>query len=200
MKKILLLISIILLTFKPNSQANGLLALTNNLQDNATIFSEGSTNVDGDESMAWQHIKSGQQFDQSSDMESAIKEYGLAIGLDNGIAEAYDYRAVCYIKLGKYRKALSDLEDAIDINSGFVDAYNHLGVASYWLKNYQDAINFYSRAISLNPAYATPYFNRAIVYLALDENQLALNDLNKAKELKLDGVDPVLQEFFADKQ
>jgi tetratricopeptide (TPR) repeat protein len=200
MKRIMLFASITILTIQAYSQVDGLLAFNNDISANDEKIFNGIKAVEGSEEVAWKHIKTGLQYDQTSDMENAIKEFGIAISMDNGIAEAYDYRAVCYIKMGKYRKALSDLEDAIDINSGFVEAYNHLGVANYWLKNYQDAINFYSRAIALNPTYATPYFNRAIVYLAQDENQLALNDLNKAKELKLDGVDPVLQEFFADKQ
>jgi len=200
MKKIMMLALIILLGLQVNSQVDGLLALNYTAKGQDEKIVVGSASLEGNEENAWKHIKTGLQYDQSSETDNAIKEYGIAIEIDNGIAEAFDYRAVCYIKMGKYRKALSDLEEAIDINSEFVDAYNHLGVANYWLKNYQDAINFYSRAIALNPSFATPYFNRAIVYLALEENQLALKDLNKAKELKLEGVDPVLQEFFADKK
>lgn len=194
----MLLASILFLTFQTYGQVDGMLVQNNEKIVNDEKIMTETKSSESSEQNAWKHIKTGLEYDQLSDMNNAIKEYGIAIEMDNSIAEAYDYRAVCFIKMGKYRKALNDLEDAIDINSTFIEAYNHLGVANYWLKNYQDAINFYSRAISLKPSYATPYFNRAIVYLALDENQLALKDLNKAKELKLDGVDPVLQEFFAD--
>jgi tetratricopeptide (TPR) repeat protein len=149
---------------------------------------------------SWQFIKRGIELNKSEDFHGALKEFDKAILMNSDIAQAYDYRAVCYIKLGKYRKAVSDLEEAIDIDSKFVDAYNHLGVANYWLNNYQEAINFYTLAITLNPSYATPYFNRAIVYLLMEENQLALKDLNKAKELNLDGVEPIIQQFFADRK
>jgi tetratricopeptide (TPR) repeat protein len=200
MKKIMLFASVLFLVLQAYGQVDGLLAFKNDKSDYSEKTKLDSKLTEGSEVDAWKHIKTGLAYDQSSDIDKAIKEYGIAIEMDNSIAEAYDYRAVCYIKTRKYRKALSDLENAIDINSGFVEAYNHLGITHYWLKNYQDAINFYSRAIALNPSYATAYFNRAIVYLTLDENQLALKDLNKAKELKLEGVDPVLKEFFADKE
>ncbi len=200
MKKIILFASILTLALQSYGQVDGLMAVNNDNSGNNDKNVNSTNSAEINSGSAWKHIKNGLQFDGSSDMANAIKEFGIAITMDNGIAEAFDYRAVCFINLGKYRKAIGDLVDAIDLNPGFVEAYNHLGVANYWLKNYQDAINYYTRAISLNPSYATPYFNRAIVYLALDENQLALKDLNKAKELKLDGVDPVLQEFFADKK
>jgi tetratricopeptide (TPR) repeat protein len=149
---------------------------------------------------AWQLINKGIELNQTEDFQGAIKEFDKAIKMNSEIAQAYDYRAVCYIKLGKYRKAVNDLEEAIDLDNNFVDAYNHLGVANYWLKNYVDAISYYTRAISLNPSYATPYFNRAIVYLVLEDNDLALKDLNVAKSMNLVGVEPVIQQFFADKK
>jgi tetratricopeptide (TPR) repeat protein len=200
MKNSILSLALVMFCFKSYCQVDGLVAANSDNSGSQEKIANEFKSANPSAVNAWIHIKAGMQFDQSSETNKAIKEYGIAISLDDGIAEAFDHRAVCYIKLGKYQKALNDLEDAIDINSTYVEAYNHLGVANYWLKNYQDAINFYTRAIALNPSYGTPYFNRAIVYLVLEENQLALNDLNKAKELKLDGVDPVLQEFFADKK
>ncbi len=200
MKQFLLITSILVSGINLFGQTDGMIALNsdNTGNDDKIIHASGSAELTT--SNAWKHIKNAMQYDQSSDYNNAIKEYGIAIELDNGIAKAFDYRAVCYIKLGKYNKALNDLENAIDINSGFVEAYNHLGIVNYWLKDYQGALNFYTRAIAINPTYATPYFNRAIVYLAIEEDQKALKDLNKAKELNLDGVDPVIQEFFSEKK
>jgi tetratricopeptide (TPR) repeat protein len=200
MKRILLVAAILVSSIKLFSQTDGMIALNSDNTGNEDKITHATGSAELPSSNAWKHIKTAMQYDQVSDLNNAIKEYGIALELDNGIAEAFDYRAVCYIKLGKYNKAMNDLENAIDINSGFVEAYNHLGIVNYWLKDYQGAINFYSRAIALNPAYATPYFNRAIVYLALEEDQKALLDLNKAKELNLDGVDPVIKEFFTEKK
>jgi len=200
MKHLLTIASILLIFFRLSAQSDGLVAsyFDSPVNDDKLVHSSGSADIAS--SSAWKHIKSALQYDQADELEKAIKEYTKAIALDNGIAEAYDYRAVCYIKLRKYTKAFRDLEEAIDLNSGFVEAYNHLGIVSYWLDEYQDAINCYTKAILLNPEYATPYFNRAIVYMANDEDDLAYKDLIKAKELNLPGVDAVLNEFFKDKK
>jgi tetratricopeptide (TPR) repeat protein len=199
MKRIILLYALMLIVCNSYGQTDDLLA-SNIGSTGSEDKAVASRNTESVTSEAWKHINFGMVFTKLSDTENAIREYNYAINLDNSIAEAFDYRAVCYIKLGKYRKALADLEDAIDINPAYSEAYNHLGIASYWLEDYESAINFYTRAVSLNPSYGTPYFNRAIVYLVLDEYQLALKDLNKAKELNMEGVDAILNEYFADKK
>jgi tetratricopeptide (TPR) repeat protein len=200
MKRQLLISAILIFCLKSFCQTDGLIALNNDINRVENMIVSSSSSRDPNSTAAWMHIKNALRFAESSDMDKAIKEYNVAIQLDNEIAEAYDYRAQCYIKLKKYHKALNDLEEALEINSNYFEAYNHLGIVNYWLDNYEDAINCYTRAISLNPSYATPYFNRAIVYLFLGEKKLALKDLQQAKDLKLDGVEPVLQKFFADKK
>jgi tetratricopeptide (TPR) repeat protein len=182
------------------SQEDGLISANFHQNVEGINVEYESNSSDKSNENAMHFIKNGIALNGSEDYHGALKEFDKAIHLNSDMAQAYDYRAVCYIRLGKYRKAISDLREAIDIDSKFVDAYNHLGIANYWLANYQDAINCYNMAISLNPEYGTPYFNRAIVYLTIEENVLALKDLNKAKDLNLEGVEPVIQQFFADKK
>ena len=204
MKKIMLLSSALLVALQSFSQDNSLVADATGSKANEPVSSTATYSANPDisnsSSMVWQVIEKGLQLDKASDYPAAIKEFDKAIEMNEDMAEAWDYRAVTSIKMGKYRKALKDLEEAIDINPGFTEAYNHLGVANYWLSNYPEAIAYYTRAISLQPTYGTPYFNRAIVYLALEDNDNAYRDLLKARELKCEGVDSVIKEFFADKK
>ena len=51
---------------------------------------------------------------QESDFEGAIEYLDQAITLDEGIGDAYYYRAICKLTTGKYEEALKDLKSAED--------------------------------------------------------------------------------------
>lgn len=199
MKKLLIVGSLALFSCMAYSQTDGLIAFADptlkvSLADNESLSPEANSSIEH----AWLYIEKGLQYDKSNNLEDALKAFDKAIEINDTIADVWDFRAVTNIKMGKYRRALRDLQEAVELNPGLTDAYNHAGIANYWLSNYHDAIAFYSKAIELKPGYSTPYFNRAIVYLVLEEKGKAYQDLLKAKELGNDGVDKVLNDFFAD--
>ncbi len=201
MRNLLMIGSLTLFGCMAYSQTDGLMAFADPKVNISLAANESSSSeINNPSEQAWLFIEQGLQYDKSNNLEEALKAFDKAIKINDTIADAWDFRAVTNIKMGKYRRALRDLQEAIELNPGLADAYNHAGIANYWLCNYSNAIAFYSKAIEMKPGYSTPYFNRAIVYLTLDEKGKAHKDLLKAKELGSEGVDKVLNDFFADKK
>jgi tetratricopeptide (TPR) repeat protein len=59
----------------------------------------------------------------------AISDYGKAVEIKPGHAEAYYNRGVAYARLGNYGQAVSDYGRAIELNPKYAAAYNNRGAA-----------------------------------------------------------------------
>lgn len=100
-------------------------------------------------------------------------------------AEAYGNRALAYIMLKQYRKAIADLNQAIRLNPGDTLDYQNRGVAYYLLKQYRKAIADYNQAIRVDPRNAFAYYGRGLVYqYGLRSRQRAIADYLAAYRLK----------------
>jgi len=114
----------------------------------------------------------------------AIGDYGRAIEIKPGFAEAYINRGNVYRDLGNYKQAIEDLNRAIEIKPDDAAAYINRGVAYSGLGNYNQAIKDYGRGIEIKPDYyLEAYYNRGLVYLNRGDNISGCRDARKACEL-----------------
>jgi tetratricopeptide (TPR) repeat protein len=139
------------------------------------------------------------EFAKEEHYNASLNSLEKALNLDPKFAQAYDYKAVIYIKIGKFVRALKAANDAISCNDKFAEAYNHRGIVHLYLQNSDKALADYSAAIELNPQYATAYYNRGLLKLTNGDDSGALLDLSKARDLKCQDADPVIREFLAEK-
>ena len=110
----------------------------------------------------------------------AIKDYDVAIELNDKNYEAYFNRAIANKMLENNELALKDYDKAIELNPYKPDAYNNRGVVNSDLGDYDSAISDYNQAIQLDKNDADGYNNRGLVHFKLEDYDKALLDLNKA--------------------
>ncbi|MFW5887047.1 MAG: tetratricopeptide repeat protein [Bacteroidota bacterium] len=144
-------------------------------------------------------MEMGKENDESQKHHVSVEIYSRAIKLNKKAAIAYDKRAVAYIYLGKYRKAIKDLTRAIRLEPEFVEAYNHRGNVNYYSMNLVTAIKDYTKAIELRPKYGKAYYNRGICFLKLGEIELAYKDLKTALTLNYAGAEDLIWNHCSDR-
>uniref|UniRef100_A0A3P8SYF3 Tetratricopeptide repeat domain 12 n=1 Tax=Amphiprion percula TaxID=161767 RepID=A0A3P8SYF3_AMPPE len=72
------------------------------------------------------------------DYETAVKYYSDGLAELRDMQPLYTNRAQAYIKLGKYKEAISDCEWALKCNERCMKAYLHMGKAYLGLKKYNE--------------------------------------------------------------
>lgn len=81
--------------------------------------------------------------------QEAVTCYSKAINRNTSVAVYYTNRALCYVKLQQYDKALADCKHALELDSQSVKAHFFLGQCQLELENYEEAIGNLQRAYNL---------------------------------------------------
>uniref|UniRef100_A0A672MTE8 E3 ubiquitin-protein ligase CHIP n=1 Tax=Sinocyclocheilus grahami TaxID=75366 RepID=A0A672MTE8_SINGR len=81
--------------------------------------------------------------------QEAATSYSKAINRNPSVAVYYTNRALCYVKLQQYDKALADCKHALELDSQSVKAHFFLGQCQLELENYEEAIGNLQRAYNL---------------------------------------------------
>lgn len=82
----------------------------------------------------------------NNDFKGAIEDLDICIEHSNS-DELYCLRAICYIRLLQYDKALSDLNTAISINDTIAQYYNQRGIIFTNTGNYAEAVMNFQTAL-----------------------------------------------------
>lgn len=127
--------------------------------------------------------------------DRAIVDYGAAIGLNPGYANAYYNRGVVFSKTGQIARAIVDFDSAIKLDPDFAAAYFSRGNTYDARREYDRAIASFSAAILRDSGFATAYTNRGIVYEKTGDRVRAISDFRKA--LALDPADHVAKSNLA---
>ena len=114
--------------------------------------------------------------------ETAIQYYDKAIELNTYHRDSYLNRGYAYLNLGKWERAIPDLNKSIEIQPSSL-AYNNLGICYHKLSRFDEAIKSFDKALELNPNYADVYNNRGNVYYDLSQFERAIQDFNKTLSL-----------------
>lgn len=80
----------------------------------------------------------------------AIEYYSLAL-IYKSSSTLYYNRAVAYIQVREYAKAVRDLNQVININAKHFDAYLSRGTAYFYSGEYENAIADFEKALDLKP-------------------------------------------------
>lgn len=130
--------------------------------------------------------------------DEAINELNEIIKLNSNSAEAYAFRAGCYIAKEDYNKAMSDANKAIKFDRMFAKGYYQRGRVYFFRhsrnkeKDYDRAIADFSEAIKLDPNYANAYYTRAYVYLYFKyDYDRAISDSSEGIK-----IDPEKADFY----
>ena len=125
----------------------------------------------------------GNAYSDRSNYGQAIEDYGRAIEINPGYANAYINRSAAYNGLGNYRQAIEDCDRVIEIKPGSAEAYINRGAAYNGLGNYRQAIDDFGRAIEIRPGFVDAYSNRGLIYIKQGDNISGCRDARKACEL-----------------
>ncbi|KAM9359056.1 tetratricopeptide repeat protein 12 [Symphorus nematophorus] len=85
------------------------------------------------------------------DYETAVKYYSDGLAELRDMQPLYTNRAQAYIKLGKYKEAISDCEWALKCNERCIKAYLHMGKAYLALKKYNESRNCFEKILEIEP-------------------------------------------------
>jgi tetratricopeptide (TPR) repeat protein len=135
---------------------------------------------------ARQFLDVGDAYYNDGKYEMAIKEYGKAIAVDEGLAAAYYHRGLAYDKMESIDKAIQDYSKAISLTPRHDDAqiYHNRGLAYLKSGNYSEAIEDYDNAIAINPKFTEAYHNRGIAYSRKGQYDKAIEDYNRALDIR----------------
>ncbi|XP_022609533.1 tetratricopeptide repeat protein 12-like [Seriola dumerili] len=85
------------------------------------------------------------------DYETAVKYYSDGLDELRDMQPLYTNRAQAYIKLGKYKEAISDCEWALKCNERCIKAYVHMGKAFMELKKYNESRHCFEKIVEIEP-------------------------------------------------
>ncbi|XP_053729658.1 tetratricopeptide repeat protein 12 [Synchiropus splendidus] len=89
------------------------------------------------------------------DYERAVEHYSAGLAHARDMQQLYTNRAQAYIKLRKYKEAISDCEWAIKCNERCTKAYLHMGKAHLALKSYDEARSCFEKIVEIEPKWET---------------------------------------------
>jgi tetratricopeptide (TPR) repeat protein len=146
--------------------------------------------------VGWDVYKIGDQKYEKGDFFGAIKDYTIAIEMENPIYKValrsyYTSRGVAKQMVKDYRGAIDDFTAAISFDPKDSDhLYNARGDSKNVLKNYPDAILDFSKAIEINPKEGRYYLGRGLARVGNNEKDLGCRDFSRAGEL---GYEPAYE-------
>lgn len=145
--------------------------------------SSGTRPAQDDAKMAQEAFEEGTRLGKKGEYETAAQAYSRAIDLNPGYTDAYTFRALTYLKLGNFDRAVMDLDKVIALDPT-ADSYRTR--ADVYARNgYLDkAIKDYDKLLELDPGSASGYRNRATAYGEKNDYQKAIGDITKAIEVE----------------
>lgn len=110
----------------------------------------------------------------NGDINYSIKNYKLAISLDENYDRAHYYLAHAYDKIGKSNLAIDELKKVIDIDEFDFVSYNDLG-SIYEVLNKDDLAEFYvKKSLDIKSDYGRALYNMGVLSKKKGDNKLAL--------------------------
>ena len=141
--------------------------------------------LNNDIELSKKHYQQGLDFYAQGQYREAIKEHTKAINLNPSNLDALLDRSNAYCQIGKFKKAIENLNEQSLLLSN--DAYYHhiLGSAYFRLEEHDYALSYFNQSIKIDPTNPLVYFARGLIHSILGDYALAVEDLSIAlKELR----------------
>jgi Tfp pilus assembly protein PilF len=110
------------------------------------------------------------------DYHTSIKLFTQALKNDRKYALVYSGRGTAYLKLKKFKKAMSDFTRAIQLNPTYARAYHLRGLAYEKMGDFAPAFRDFDQAIEIDPDLAGAYRGRDSVLDKKIDHQLQIED------------------------
>jgi suppressor of G2 allele of SKP1 len=85
------------------------------------------------------------------DFERALERYNEAIEMDPNVADFYEKRSACHLKLENNTDAIDDANTAIKLNPKSATAYLRRGMAYFALEEYESAKSSFEQGLKIDP-------------------------------------------------
>ena len=121
-------------------------------------------------------------------LEEALRQYRIALGLDPESGDLQRLYAETLIRGGQFGDAIQPLTRALELSGPNADVYRARGSVLAGLGKYREAMDDYTLSLQLEADSANMLVRRGWAYI-LQGNDLALGDFRRAVELNPDSAD-----------
>ncbi|HWZ42109.1 MAG TPA: tetratricopeptide repeat protein [Candidatus Saccharimonadales bacterium] len=132
------------------------------------------------DNLASAHLALGMIFQETGELDGAVKQYETALQLEPSNDEALNLLSLSYEKNGNVLQAEALFKDALKRTPGSWVSYNYLGAFYFRHQQYAQAEPLFHTATQLAPDNPLAFYNLGGVYLALGRDDDAEKILTKA--------------------
>lgn len=140
------------------------------------------------------HYDKGNSLMEKGDYQDAIKEFKLAVKLDNNFVYAIDHIAVCYRRLGEYKTAIKYYNKSLDIFPEGDIAIMNIAATYSFIKDDNNSIKNYRLLKYLYPDNPEGYYGLAKMLSVNGDDEEALDNLFTAHKLYLESNSEYLKD------
>lgn len=112
---------------------------------------------------------------EKEEYKEAIKNFNMAIDIDEEFSFAYNGIALTYAMTGETEKARKNFSMAISLNPARADFYNNAGYLEMTQKNYEKAIDLFKKSITIDRGFEQAVNNLAISLGMTGDDKTALD-------------------------
>ncbi len=149
-------------------------------------ISEDRLNADLFHQRAIAHIK-------NQDLESAMDDVKIAIGIDSTKAEFYFTQAEIHFAFRRVVESISALERCVELDVEHTDGLLKLAELEFYIKNVQKSISYLKKVNEIDPYNAEAYYIHGLVFKQIGDTTKALSSLQTAVEYDPDHYDAYMQ-------
>ena len=140
--------------------------------------------VEKEELTAQEWYERGYVFQESNNLDEAIRCYSKALDLMPDLLEAYNNRGVAHRRKGEIDEAIRNFDRAIQLKADYPDAFNNRANVRGDMGDLDGAISDYNEAIRLNPYHAEAFNNRSDRLKLKGDLDGAIRDSSEAIRLR----------------
>jgi Flp pilus assembly protein TadD len=129
-----------------------------------------------------------------TDVDAALRDFDMALGLDPKLIAALRQRAIIYLTQKNFSGALTDFSEALRLQPKTAALWSERGYVRLLQRDYENAVQDEAEAIRLDPKLARAYFLRGAAFGDLGNSPSAVSDIVTAV-----GLDPSLDRYVSTK-
>jgi tetratricopeptide (TPR) repeat protein len=135
------------------------------------------------------HYNLGLAYNNQSQIDEAIAEYKIAIGLLPGYYPAHNNLGNIYLEQDLTDEAIEEYKEALRLKPDYANAHSNLGNAYNKIGRIDDAIQESQLALKFKPDFADAHNNLGTAYRSIGQIQKAIEEYREALRLKPDFAD-----------
>ena len=118
-------------------------------------------------------------------LEDAIRNFELALRVDQNYVDAWIKKGYAHFHLEQYQASIQSYDRALEIDLTNPEAWNLKGLTYYKMKNYEKAIEACEKAIDFDPTDAMSWYNEACFLILSGRVDDGLEALKRSIEIDI---------------